>query len=163
MSAGDRYLLDTNVISQIRAAGLSASAFVGADDVAVTETIVDELFFDLPLDDWKIPVLGGILASLDDPIEVSEALVAQAVELEDRYSVHQPPLSRPDALIAAAALRETRILITRDRDFHCVAGLRVLDSHGFDPSSASLIASRAPVVAGPSDRPCCRALRRAAR
>lgn len=115
------------------------------------------------MDDWKIPVLGAILAMLLDPIVASEALVAQAVELETRYSVHQPPLSRPDALIAAAALREGRILITRDRDFHCVEALRVLDSHGFDPSRASLIASRAPVIAGPSDRPCCRALRSAVR
>jgi len=137
---------------------LSPIAFVGADDVAVTETIVDELFFDLTLDDWKVPVLGATLATLPDPIEVSEAIMAQAVGFETRYSAHQPPLSRPDALIAAAALREGRILITRDRDFHCVEGLRVLDSHGFDPSRASLIASRAPVFAGPSDRPCCRVL-----
>ena len=105
MSAGDRYLLDTNVISQIRAAGLSASAFVGTDDVAVTETVVDELFFDLPLDDWKIPVLGAILAGLDDPIEVSEALVAQVVELEDRiHSIsrrsHRPTRSSPPQLCA---------------------------------------------------------------
>lgn len=160
MIEAESYLLDTGVVSSIRAARRSPAEYVGSGDLAVSDVVVDELFADLPADDPKAVGNIAVLAMLADLIAADEGIVALAEQLAVRYAAHEPPLAPNDALIAAVAMRGGRVLITKNRrDFHYVEGLRMVDASGFMPSEGPLLRFRNVVACEPSNQPCCRGLR----
>lgn len=159
MTAGGGYLLDSGVVSAIRSSGLSPSVWIGSDDLAVSVVVVDEIFVDLPDDDAKFLGNVELLTALPPALPTDERVVSLAEDLVERYAAHQPPLAPNDALIAAAAISAGRALVTKNRrDFHYIDGLAMVDAVGFDPRHGALLAFRAALDAGPSDRPCCREL-----
>lgn len=150
------YLLDTGVVSSIRNSDATPQEWVGDPDLAVTPTIVDELFVDLAPGDMQAVGNARVLGKLPDPLPEGEDVVRRAEELQRRYATHQPPLAPHDALIAAAALVHQRVLITKDRKgFHFITGLQTVDAVDFRPVAGPILAVRGPVSGGPIDRQCC--------
>lgn len=154
------YLLDSGVVSSIRVSRVPSDSWIGDPDLAVAEVVFREIMRDLPPDD---PKYGGnlqLIARLPlDPLPAGEETVEQAERLVRDYSLHQPPLATNDALIAAAAFVERRILVTKNRrDFHYIRGLRWIDADCFHPSSGPLLYVRAAVDGGLGPRACCSGL-----
>lgn len=150
------YILDTGVVSSIRNSGVSPQEWVGDPDLAVTPTIVDELFVDLASSDIQAVGNARVLGQLPDPLPESEDVFRRAEDLQQRFATHQPPLTPHDALIAAAALVYERVLITKDRKgFHFITGLQTVDAADFRPTAGPILTVRGAVSGGPIGRQCC--------
>ena len=161
MSSSRPCLIDTNVFVWIRDRDLDPFEYVGSADLAISDTIAAELQGPLPADhpivlaNWAlVRRLGGRLV---DDTDVETGHLGE--EIEARYKRHDPPSDDPaDALIAAAAIRSGRVLITRNwRDFHYVAGLEFVDARV--PALEDLLANVG-IGRGNLDSPCCRRVRR---
>jgi predicted nucleic acid-binding protein len=155
-------LLDTNVVAWIRDNELEPTAYVGSDDLAISDTVAAELQGPLPSDhpivqaSWALVRASGGRVVDDTIAEV----LAVATSIMTRYRLHEPPADDPaDALIAAAAMLTGRVLVTRNwKHFHYVAGLRYLGARG--PQAEDLLGSVGVAQGGPTELPCCRRLPR---
>jgi len=154
-------LIDTNVFIWIRDRDLDPFKYVGSADLAISDTIATELQGPLPADhpivlaNWALARrMGGQVV---DDTDVETGRLAE--EIEARYQRHDPPPDDPaDALIAAAAIRSGRVLITRNwKDFHYVAGLEFVDARV--PAAEDLLVNVG-IQRGNLDSPCCRRARR---
>jgi predicted nucleic acid-binding protein len=156
------FLLDTGVISRARVSGLSLESWIGSPDLAVSIVSVDEAFAGLPADDPKALGNARLLAAIREPLLASDEVEQLSIHLIEAYALHSPPLATNDAVIAATALLEERTLVTLNRrDFHYIEGLSWVDANGFSADVAPLLGTRSGVIAGPSEKACCRRLRAA--
>ena len=161
MSSSRPCLIDTNVFIWIRDHDLDPFEYVGSADLAISDTIATELQGPLPADhpivlaNWALARrMGGQVV---DDTDVEAGRLGE--EIAARYKRHDPPSDDPaDALIAAAAIRSGRVLITRNwKDFHYVTGLEFVDARV--PASQDLLVNVG-VQRGSLDSPCCRGARR---
>jgi predicted nucleic acid-binding protein len=154
------YLIDTGVISRVRASGLAVADWIGDPDVAVSIAAVEEAFADLPDDDPKAIGNVRVLAQLPNPVLVTDEIAALVIDLIRAYAKHDPPLATNDAVMAATALLSERTLVTMNhRDFHYIEGLSWIDANGVSKEAAPLLGTRATVVGAPSSKPCCSRIR----
>ena len=135
------YLLDTNVVSEIRkiASGRSdrnVATWAGGVDAAQTylsAITIGELELGVLLAERRDPDAGAVLRDWLDhdvrhefeqqilPVDTAVARRAAALHVPD-------PAPVADALIAATALSHDMVLVTRNtEDFDRFAGLKVLD------------------------------------
>lgn len=155
------YLIDTGIISRVRVSGLSAAEWIGSADISVSIVAVREVMANLPDDDIKAIGNLAVLTALPNPIEASDEIGALAQDLVAAYARHDPPMAINDAVIAATALLEKKVLITLNtHDFHYVEGLEWIDANGLTTESAPLLGTRGPVTGSIADRACCGRLRR---
>ena len=153
------YLADAMVVSALRRSGYAVRDYVGSSDVVISEIVADEIFFGI---EPEHPIYQGnlrVLAQMGATIGNEPLIVFTGFDLVQRYARHHKPLAQHDALIAAAAIRQERILLTKNtRDFHYIERLAYIDLNLFDPRQGSII-EQCPVSFGAiSKSPCCRHL-----
>ena len=158
-----RYVLDANVYSRIRRTRSTVREFVGDVDVVPTLVVVEELLYALKHNHQRLYEANvRQLAETGTPIPNRPAIVFAAKDLQRDYARHQAPPEERDALIAAAAIEEDRILITENVDhFRFIERLWLIDAVGLDPAKdGPLTTCRTPVKGAIDPRGgCCAAIR----
>jgi predicted nucleic acid-binding protein len=158
-----RYVLDANVYSRIRRMGCTVREFVGDVDAGPTLIVVDELLYALKHNHERLyEVNVRLLAETGTPIPNRPSIVFAAKDLQRTYARHHAPPDERDALIAAAAIEEDRILITENVDhFRFIEWLWHIDAVGHDPARDGPLTTCRKAVQGAIDRGggCCAAIR----
>ncbi|WP_408640122.1 type II toxin-antitoxin system VapC family toxin [Cutibacterium equinum] len=135
-----RYLLDTNVLSDLRKRANNPLnewfANQARADVAISAISILELERGISLKERRDPRAGAQLRRWLE-IDVATAFRASILPVDERVAkvaatLHVPgPMPEMDALIAATALVHGLVLVTRNtRDFSR-SGVPVIDSWGF--------------------------------
>jgi len=121
-----QYLIDNNVISSFFSGAYAASGmeFVSAAiDARVNLSVITEIeaLSWLCSDKSKEKIIENFVAD-SDIINLSPAIVASCIALRRSRKIRTP-----DAIIAATAITHSLTLLTSDRAFKNIEGLKIID------------------------------------
>ncbi|CAN5434894.1 type II toxin-antitoxin system VapC family toxin [soil metagenome] len=125
----EQYLIDTNVISDYFSASLPANG-TALMDRAIDAVPKFSVITQIELLCWETDATTtqSVKDFIEDSsiLEITSDVIAHCVRLRKGKKI-----KTPDAIIAATALANDLILISRNRsDFKNIQGLHVIDPHG---------------------------------
>lgn len=125
----EQYLIDTNVISDYFSASLPANG-TALMDRAIDAVPKFSVITQIELLCWETDATTtqSVKDFIEDSsiLEITADVIAHCVHLRKGKKI-----KTPDAIIAATALANDLILISRNRsDFKNIQGLQVIDPHG---------------------------------
>jgi len=126
---GEKYLIDTNVISHLFSNRLPPAGevfvknIIDADFLISVAVQIEVLtFHEIP---GKMPLIEAFV-SLATVLPLDKPITAKAIELRRNYT----KLKLGDAIIAATAVVHQLTLVTNNtKDFKNIAGLKLIDPH----------------------------------
>lgn len=123
-----QYLIDTNVVSDYLSLDL-ADEGLNFIDAVVDETPQLSIISQIELLCWKTEkfTMQKVKSFIDDSLilDISQGVIKNCVEIRKNKKI-----KTPDAIIAATALHNNCILLTRNtKDFRRIAGLKILNPH----------------------------------